>query len=162
VAPARHNPSTPGIIGDKSYQTQHHHQRVPLHQTPFQQPHGIGQHPRKYCGTVYQYAVDDPFVPPTGERTAEASDPAGAVYYAIDYVRVKPGCGFARAHHAETSVSYFAAAGESVVISFVDVILVVEHVVESRGFGGVWFAVVFVSFAIGAPRHAPADYRSAD
>src|SRR5579864_2284842 len=40
-APAPHNSLSPGIVSDESHQSHHHHQCIPLHQTPLQQPHRI-------------------------------------------------------------------------------------------------------------------------
>src|SRR6516164_3705797 len=34
--PRHRSCSSPGVVGDDSYQTNHHHQAVPLHQTPLQ------------------------------------------------------------------------------------------------------------------------------
>src|SRR6202035_5499949 len=58
-------------------------------------------------------------------------------------------------------MSDLAAAGEGVVVAFIDVILVVEHVVECRGFRRDWSYIPLVGFAIRAPSHAPTNHRSA-
>src|SRR5208337_4946884 len=98
------------VIENETYQSRGHDQGVPLDQTPLQQAGGIRKHARQNSGTVDTNAIDDPFVPPTGNCGAETSDPACGVDCSVDDVSVEPRGRFAESHHAETDVSWFATA----------------------------------------------------
>ena len=84
------------IIKSETYQACGHDQGIPLHQAPFEQARGITEHARQDRGAVDADAVDDPLVPPTGERCGSAGDGAGGVDGAVDDVCVEPRTGFAR------------------------------------------------------------------
>src|SRR5580658_1557151 len=100
------------VIEHETYQARGHHQRVPLDQTPLEQTCRIRQHARENRRTVDADSVDDPFVPPTGNRRRQARDPAGGVDRAIHHIRVKPRGRFAQPQHAEADISQLATAGE--------------------------------------------------
>src|SRR5215469_4947543 len=52
------------VIKDETYQPGHHHQGVPLHQSPLQQAHRIRCHACQNRRPVDTNSVDNPLVPP--------------------------------------------------------------------------------------------------
>src|ERR1035438_8626187 len=78
------------VIENETYQSRGHDQGIPLDQAPFEQARGIRKHARQDGGTVDADAVDDPFIPPTGNGCRETRNPTYVVDGCVNHVGVNP------------------------------------------------------------------------
>src|SRR5690349_4024579 len=79
------------VVNDKSQQPGHHDQRIPLHQSPLDQAHGIRHEARQNRGTIDENAIDDPGSSEPRKSADGARRPAGAVHGAVDHLGVECG-----------------------------------------------------------------------
>src|SRR5688572_16894453 len=76
--------STGDVIPQERYRPNYHKQRVSLYTPGLQNARRVGKHFHEERSRSHR-AIDDPGVPPDGERRTEPRQPAGAIYAAIHY-----------------------------------------------------------------------------
>ena len=64
---------------------------------------------------------------------------------------IEPGGRYAESEDAEAHISQLAATSENIVVAFIHVILVQQHIVNRRGDRGNRFGVTFIGMAITPP-----------